>query len=261
MSDSGERLTKLIAEAKGDKAKVAKAFDLVSSMLQLGYHEGESMVFAVLRAGADAPAELLDWALENFMKTRTNRREQHGYWVHSVSHFTKKLWELRPAMDKWIKEINRVSFKGANELGDSNCSDRLIGDFALNARWDEDPADFHLTPENLGWMNWKYAGYAKARIEHGKFASELEFVRWQILQPDVQKSYRGEIQVKELQDLMMKFVELGGDIKEFDGFLKKLLTENLARLEAELPNKEEGWQKKECQESISKARATLATLL
>lgn len=260
MSDARKQLKELIEAAKTDKAKVAQAFDMVTSMLSLGYHEGEQMVFAVLGAGTDAPDELLDWALENFLKTRENCRGQHGYWVHSVSHFTGKLWALRPAMDKWIKAINRDSFKGANELRDSNCSDRLVSDFGQFAKWNDEPADFFLTPENLGWMDWKYAGYVKARLDHGKFGSELEFVRWQIGQPGMQKDYYGHVLVENLQELFKRFTELGGDTKEFGNLLKDLLTEELARSETALKKATEDWNKKQAQGMVDKINAALNDL-
>jgi len=141
------------------------------------YNEGEAFVFTVLRDKKSTP-EIVEAALEAFLGTRRNSYKQHGYWVHSLSHFTEILWERR--MDSWIKKFNEVSFKGANELGDSNCSDRLVDDFGKYAKFDDDPADFHLIPENLLWMDWKYSPYSKARIEAGRFESEENFLRWKL---------------------------------------------------------------------------------
>lgn len=265
MSDVGDHMTDLLKAAKTDRSKVSKAFDLATSMLHLGYQEGENMVFAIIGAGKDAPAELLDWALENFMKTRENRYQQHGYWVHSVSHFTKHLWEMRPEMDKWIKEINRVSFKGAIELEDPNFSDRLVRDFAVYARWDEEPADFHLTQENILWMDWEYHAYPKARIEHGRFASELEFVQWQIVQTSLHEEWSNNAQmdliaVKRIKERIAKVVKLGGSASESKVFLRQLLNNKLEELKNQLVTAKEDWKKDRLQKAIKKTSADLATL-
>lgn len=263
MSDITKKLEVLIAESKSDKSKVAQVFELVATMVQLGHHEGEETVYTVMKAGVDAPDGLLDRTLEGFMQTW--RDWDHGSWVHSVSHFTGDLWKIRPAMDKWIKEINRVAFKGADELGDSNCCDRLVNDFARFARWDEDPADFGLTLDNLKWMNWKYCAYSKARIEHGKFTSEAEYVYWQIQQAVSTKSFDFDAQmdlvpVSGIQSLMEKLVELGGNAGDFAGVLKSLLVTQLAELEAQLSTETTDFKIKRLQKGLEKTKSALASL-
>ncbi|MBI4598886.1 hypothetical protein HY734_01670 [Candidatus Uhrbacteria bacterium] len=103
------------------------------------------------------------------------RLSPHG-WTHSLSHFTEKLWERR--MVGWIKKFNQTAFFGANDLEDPSCSERLILDFAKYGKWDDDPADFHITPENIGWMDWRYQEKTRLRIEHGPFESEEAFLKW-----------------------------------------------------------------------------------
>ncbi|MBI4708708.1 MAG: hypothetical protein HY764_00710 [Candidatus Portnoybacteria bacterium] len=169
MSERNDQLKGLIHDGQTDRA-----IEMVRSVKD--YIEGENFVLTVLSEDKSTP-ELLEAALETFLAARENRRNKHGGWVHSLSHFTQILWERR--MDGWIKKFNEVSFKGANELDDSNCSDRLVYNFACNAKFNDDPADFALTPENLRWMDWD-AGYPKARIEAGRFESEEAFLRWKI---------------------------------------------------------------------------------
>jgi hypothetical protein len=158
MSERSKRLGELIQDGL-----VKEAIGVIQSAV--GYHEAESFVSTVLKEKEPAP-ELLEKVLQTFLDSQENRYEQHGFWVHSLSHFMGQLWERR--LDDWIKKFNEVSFKGANELGDDNCSDRLVGNFASLAKWDDDPAEFHLTLENLRWMDWEYYEYAKARIEAGR---------------------------------------------------------------------------------------------
>ena len=164
-----------------EAGKMAEAIEAIRGVKD--YHDAEELVFLVLKDEASTP-ELLEATLEAFLNSRENRYRQHGYWVHSLSHFTKHLWERR--MDGWIKKFNEVAFKGAKELHDPNCSDWLVGDFGGYAKFDDDPAEFHLTLSNLEWMDWKYSAYAKARIEAGRFESEEAFLRWKLGQFEAQ---------------------------------------------------------------------------
>lgn len=169
MSVRIDQLKKFIQDGSTDTA-----IHLVRELLE-DLDDHERAVHTVLGDQKSAP-ELVEAALEAFLGTRQNRYKDHGFWVHSLSHFTAKLWERR--MDGWIKKFNEVSFKGANELRDTNCSDRLVSDFGYYAKFDDEPVDFHLTFENLGWMNWEYALYTKARIEAGRFESQETYLHW-----------------------------------------------------------------------------------
>ena len=240
----------------------------------MNYHQAEENVVKVLKSN-HTPVQL-DEALEQFLNTRTNRYEQHGYWVHSLSHFMDKLYELG-RLD-WVKRLNEVAFRGANELGDSNCSDRLIGDFVEHGAFDLDPAEFHLTTESLRWMKWdEYSFYHKARIEHGRFES-VEAMRrfelsWRLSNQGLSYlHYKDEGDVSSivfdrLRSTLQELEKLGADMSEFQGIEKRLLTEKLAKLEADLveapknhshPNILPGLLK-DLQQRISATKAALAS--
>lgn len=253
MSERNDQLKGLIQNGQIDRA-----IEMIRSTND--YHEGESFVFTVLHEERST-LELVEATLEAFLGTRENRYEQHGYWVHSLSHFTGILWERR--MDGWIKKFNEVSFKGANELRDSNCSDRLIGDFGGYAKFDDDPADFALTPENLRWMDWKYDAYSKARIEAGRFESEEAFLRWKLRRPETHIAFDYDAQtelvnIEGIRSLTQKLKELGADTSEFNGLERDLLTKQLDELKAKLPTATQGWQRERLEKGIQKTRAALA---
>ncbi len=175
MSERNDQLKGLIQTGQIDRA-----IDMVRNTTN--YHEGEGFVFTVLYEEKSEP-ELVEAALEAFLKCRENCYGQHGYWVHSLSHFTELLWERR--MDKWIKKFNEVAFTGANELGDSRCSLRLVVNFSRFAKFNDDPADFGITNESLRWAHkseWEYPlyAYAKKRFDAGRFESEEVFLKWKI---------------------------------------------------------------------------------
>lgn len=237
-----------------------QAIEMVRSVLD--YHEGEEFVFTVLREEKSAP-ELVEAILEVFFGTRENRYKQHGYWVHSLSHFTKILWERR--MDGWIKKFNEVSFKGANELHDSNCSDRLIGDFGKFAKFDDDPADFHITLENVRWMDWSDLG-VKARIEAGHFESEVAFLRWELATPETYMDRSWDfietvVRPGRIRTTIQRLQDLGVDTSEYRSFEQKLLVKQLDELEGKLPTMKNDWEcerLKECIQPIKEAMAALS---
>jgi len=245
--------------------------DQVIEMIQgaRGYEEGENFVFAVLGEEKSTP-ELVEVVLETFLKTRRNRYEEHGYWVHSLSHFTKILWERR--MDEWIKKFNEVAFKGAQELGNFNCCDRLVNDFGKYAtKWDDDPADFHLTPENLCRIkiSWEYFMEAKARIEAGRFKSEEDFLCWKLRQPLKTHMVHNEevrmhlVNINEIRSIIWRLQEFGADTSEFNDLERKLLTEYLAKLEETLVHFKERKDERNCKfymGGIQKTREALAAL-
>ena len=225
------------------------------------YNKSESFVFEVLNEEKSTP-ELVEAVLEAFLGTRENRYKEHGYWVHSLSHFTEILWERR--MDGWIKKFNEVSFKGANELRDPNCSDRLVSDFGSYSKFDDDPADFALTLENLRWMDWKYAAYSKVRIEAGRFASEEAFLRWKLHRPETYTAFDYNMEtdlvnLDGIRTIVQRLQELGADTSEFNGLERDLLTKQLSELEAKLPAATQNdWQREQLEKEIQKTRSALA---
>lgn len=253
MSDRNDQLKSLIQNGQMDQAIV-----MIQSVS--GYHEGERFVFTVLGEEKSTP-ELVEAVLEAFLSTRENRNREHGGWVHSLSHFTAILWERR--MDGWIKKFNEASFKGANELRDPICSDRLVGNFGTYARYDDDPADFGLTLDNLSWMNWKYDQYSKARIEAGRFESQEAFLRWKLRRPETQTAFNFEAQtdlvnIKGIRSIIQELQELGADTSEFDGLERDLLATRLSELEAGLEVATKDWQRERLEKSIQMTREALA---
>ncbi|MBT3210794.1 MAG: hypothetical protein HN345_02160 [Planctomycetaceae bacterium] len=256
MNERSDLLCNLI---QGEQIK--QAIELVQDAYD--YHESEHFVFTVLKEEKSTP-ELVEAVLEAFLRTRENHRVQHGYWVHSLSHFTDILWERR--MVDWIKKFNEVSFKGAIELHDTNCSDRLVCDFGRYARFNDDPADFYLTPDNLSWMNWEFNEYAKERIETGRFESEEAFLRWKynwkLQRPEKLIKFDYDLQtdlvdIEQIRSLIQKLQELGADISKFNDLEKDLLTKHLSKLESELSETEQDWRREGLEKAIQKTRAAL----
>jgi hypothetical protein len=228
------------------------------------HHEAEGFVFAVRKEEASTP-EVIDAVLEAFLSTRRNRSGSggHGSWVHSLSHFTATLWMRR--LDVWIKKFNEVAFRGANELGDSNCSDRLVRNFAEFAKWNDHPAEFYITPENIGgWMKWDYHPYAKARIEAGAFESEGDFLCWELRRPETHMAFDFDAQInlvdiKEIRSLIERLETFGMDTAEFKDLERDLLTKRLSELEEELPTAKEDWKRERLTKGIEKTKAALAS--
>ena len=132
-------------------AKIEEALALIRSIGERDYNRAENCVLAVLHEDdptQDAPANLVEAALDRFLATHNDW--YHGYWVHSLSHFTEFLWKRR--MMAWIARLNEAAFQGACRTHDSNCCGRLVGDFSAFARWNDNPKILGYTPENLRWV-------------------------------------------------------------------------------------------------------------
>tara|TARA_Y100000310_G_C20691745_1_gene822734 strand:- start:642 stop:1397 length:756 start_codon:yes stop_codon:yes gene_type:complete len=251
MSDKRDALEGLLRAKQTDRAVT-----MINRVQDHG--EGESFVFAVLTSD-DPEQNLIDTVLEAFLKTRRDYRPQHGIWVHSLSHFTEKLWKLRQI--GWIKNFNEISFRGANELGDNNCSNRLVEDFGKYAQWDDDPAEFHITSENLGFVDWKYLQKTKLRMEAGKLASEAEFLQLQLRNPEVfHLDYHDKVDTKKLRADLGRLSELGADTSEFQNLEKDLLTKQLRRYESDLVQADGEWRIKGAKDGIGKTKSLLAQL-
>lgn len=239
--------------------QIAQAIEMVRSAK--GCEEGESFVTAVLWEEKSTP-ELTEAVLEAFLNTRENLSPKHGYWVHSLSHFTELLWERR--IDRWIKNFNEVSFRGAKELLDSNCCARLVSDFDRFAKFDDNPADFHLTPDNLQWVDLRYAtAYFKERIKAGRFESEEAFLRWKLHLPEAITHFdfntkTNLVNLKGIRALVQRLHELGADTSEFNGLERDMLTKQLSELEEKLPAATQDWQRQRLEEEIQRTRAALA---
>lgn len=259
MGERNDQLKNLIQNGQIDRA-----IEMIRDTKDYG--EGESFAFTVLGECKSTP-ELVEAVLEAFLKAKPDYAAGHyggghGGWVHSLSHFTEILWERR--MDSWIKKFNEVAFKGANELGDSNCSDRLVYDFGKYAKFNDDPVDFGLTPENLVWMEWNtHTAYTKARIEAGRFESEEAFIRWKLHQPKTRTTFDYDAQIdlvdiKGIRTLIQQLKELNANTGEFDDLEKGLLTKQLSELEGKLSTEMRDWAREGLEKGIQKTRAALA---
>lgn len=252
--NTNTRLQQMITDGKVEQAmRVMNVRD---------YHDAEDNAYTVLQMEQATPA-LINAVLEAFIATRINSAPEHGYWVHSLSHFTKMLWDRR--LVDWIQRLNLVAFTGANELMDDNCSSRLVNDFATYALWDDDPKEFHLTPEMIGWMNWDYCQYAQERITAGPFGSEADYLRWQLNQ---RKAYTASdyesqadlVSVEKIDAIAGRLTDLGEDTSMIEGLKRDLLTKQLLEFEGKLAVATVDWQRERAEAGIQKTRAALDTL-
>lgn len=115
--------------------------------------------------------EFVITALKYFLSQREDMCPYHGYWVHSTSHFYKKLWEL--GLRNAAIEFLRVAIQGANELSDINCISRLICDFFRYSKYNDDPKDFGITVADIGSLH-SLGEYERARIQVGVLKNEAE---------------------------------------------------------------------------------------
>lgn len=252
-----ENLTEMIQAGKVDDA-----LTLINS--EKDYHEGESIVLAVLRC-EESTQELIDAVFEMFLNTRENRFEQHGYWVHSLSHFTKILW--KKGMIDWIKKFNEVAFRGAFELNDDNCSDRLVRDFVKFANWDDDPATYGLTPDSLSWVNSdsdRMRG-VMSRINASPFESEEEYLRWTMRQSDTLTAFDFNAQMdlvnsKDIRYIIQQLKDLGADTAEYDALEKELLTKQLSDLTTQSTDDVPDWKVERIQKAIQITKDALAEM-
>lgn len=227
----GQLQREILKEQLRDMIRGGQIGDAIE-MVQVAkdHQEAEEFVFIVL-GEEKSPPELVEAVLDTFLHARQNCAPQHGFWVHSLSHFTKILWERR--MIGWIKKFNEVAFKGANELGDRNCSHRLVDDFVNYAKFADDPADFGLAPENFIWIKDEYS---KERIKASPFKSEEALIRWELQQPANQFTFNHYLRVhianiEKVRFLIRRLQELGSDTSEFSDLEKDLLNKQLKELE------------------------------
>lgn len=162
------------------------------------HDEAEEFVSIILK-DKKTSLVLIENTLEVFLKSRKNNNPMHGYWVFSLSKFINFLWQKR--LDKWIKTFYEVAFKGAIELDDHDYSERLVECFAYMANWDDDPKDFHITPENISWINWDHLHQQriKERVQR-KFDTEEEFLLWRLDEIKQNTMPYSQIELKELSD-------------------------------------------------------------
>lgn len=134
------------------------------------YHHLEGYVHAILKGDYCKDSfETVESVLEYFIEQREDICPEHGFWVHSVSHFDNKLWEL--GLKKQLQVLLKIAITGANELNDENCSDRLIGGFFRFSEYTDNPLDYGITEKNIkfsGYLN----EYGKHRIQTGVYETK-----------------------------------------------------------------------------------------
>jgi len=243
-----------------DRGEIKSAIGLVAKPDD--HHDAEDMVITVLNH-EQSSTELIEAAMEAFYQSHQNKYNEHGEWVHCLSHFIGALWEKRQI--KWIKILMATAFRGANELHSTVCCDRLVNNFGKYARFDDDPTDFYCTPENLGWLDWECMDYAKARIEAGKFPDEGAFLNWQLAQPCHQTDFHFESQMKlvdvaGLQIKISRLRELGLDTESHKLFINNLLIKQLDKLKKDRDEAVHEWQLKRIKIALQKTRDDLVKI-
>lgn len=239
--------------------KIQKAINM--TQLANDYHTAEFLAKGILEKEDSTETEI-DLALQIFLDSYRSCPKRH-YWVHSLSHFSEILWGR--SLHEWIQKFNLISLKGAVELNDPTCSDRLVEDFAHYAKWNNDPSDFHLRMVNLHWMKWENYDYSKARIEAGKFKSEEAFLRWKVRQPAMYTEYDFDahhplINVDKILCLIQQLQELGADISELKSIERDLLVQKLDELKEKLLSAKNDWERKGAESGIQKTQIALDSL-
>jgi len=231
------------------------------------YHTSESMVSVALGI-EKCPQEVIDAALEGFVQTRHS--VNHGSWVHSLSHFTSKLWVL--GLKTWIKRLNDITFAGDNELGASNCSDRLLGDFSKHASWDTVPLEYGYTEENLRWADSsnERMAYDLGRIKASPFKSEAESIRFDLgwsgrftTMVEYTKEYGQPVMVdvQKVRDTVKKLNELVDDTSDLANIEETIIRQFMATIEKEIAVAGPGWNReKRLPRSLELSREMLTTI-
>lgn len=221
------------------------------------YSDCYSYTFAILELKISTP-KIIEEALKRSLELKPNYKPEHGYWVHAFSHVTRFLWERH--LIEWIRSLNYQVFSGANELNDANCADRLVEDFARYSKWDDDPADFHLTMSNLSWMDWMGFDYPKARIEAGRFESEVAFLTWKLRQIKSGILYKFDIAgaLSDVRDIVYDLRSFEYDVSEFDELTRDLAITEIERLETQLKKVQYDWQRENIREEISELKLLLS---
>lgn len=258
--------TSLAAAGNGKKENQMSHEDKIEKMIELikndpeaalhklgnppNYHAGEAYAYAVFRSEL-ASAEMIEAALKGFVKSRKNWHGEHGYWVHSLSHFSGHLWNRR--MVGWIRKLNEIAFGGANELGDSSCSDRLVHDFPKYARFDDDPADFGLSEELLAWApKGQYPLEIPERIKLAPFASEADLISWQLLNSSFRNRGQQGLDLQAMNGLVSRANDFAYGIVDRELIMKRIQSEiekfqkELAELDDDVPD----WKEPSLKEKI-----------
>jgi hypothetical protein len=212
-------------------------FDSVHSLVfQLNDCECVERVVHTVLKNPNITPDFLDFVLNHFLSTHEDNKHSHEKWVHSLSHFTKEIWELKRY--DWIKKFNEVAFKGANELNTTICCDRLVMDFLRYRTFDASPLDYYIDVENLAWLDWTNfynPDELKQELENSPFESQEALLRFRLNGTINSKEWTSEIQknatsTKAFDSILNELQGLGVDISEFDSQKAELYAKRLQSL-------------------------------
>jgi hypothetical protein len=195
----------------------------------------ESVVHKALKIVNSNP-EFLDFTLGCFLSTHENNKYVHDRWIHSLSHFTRGLWELE--LYEWVKKLNKVAFDGAIVLKNAYCIDRLLVDFITFHKYDAVPSDFYISDEItalMDWSNYRNPDKLKSELENSPFESQEALLRFRLACTLNSKQWVNEIQKDAIStsafDSLLKELENAGvDISEFDSQKAELYGKRLQGL-------------------------------
>jgi hypothetical protein len=149
------------------------------------------------------------------------------------------LWKMR--LTDWVKVFNDIAFRQALVLHNSDYCERLLYDFADYGQWNDHSKDFHLTDDNLRWMDWGGANYAyiRKRIAVGNFTSEEAYLRWQLQQEELVAPFDLNCGVpladrSKIHQIIMRLTEIQVDTDEYRDLENNLLSRQLAELQNQL---------------------------
>jgi len=213
------------------------------------YTEAAQMVKETLERNP-TPQEC-DAALERFVSLvsfRADVSSEYSPVISSMSLFLGILWRM-DRLD-WIKRLNEIAvgfirrLKDAEEIAireqlifASYTLDMtlLVVDFAMNAPFNLNPADFHLTPEVFPYTSLRdpLSVFARERIKHGAFESINDLQKFKLVY-ELRNlcSIKGDsFGIEEVNIRREQLIQLGADVSEFINAEDKTLEGKLVRLE------------------------------
>ncbi|MFA6053632.1 MAG: hypothetical protein WC762_13700 [Methylobacter sp.] len=182
-TDFYERMTLLLPN---DSKAAMQAISQITNIVDAELGVRAALARAVTHRGLLGHVEA---ALQKFLDLREDTPEGRRRWLWCLNEFIFNLYEDRrhssdlqfvQALGTWIKKFNQIVFKDAVDFGASEICYWFVDNFAYYAMWDDDPTEFHLTPENLKWVAWENHPLAKARIQAGRFTSYDDYSAWRV---------------------------------------------------------------------------------
>lgn len=146
--------------------------------------EAAEILVVNARLGNDTPKTVVDAVLELFLSTASSSDSSaHQTWVHSLSHFTEKLWELRQV--EWLQRLYKAAVSDSRSTENWNCVDRLVREFVELGEFSDRASDFGLGEEIVESMYWngsaasvKEREFILARVRADAFPTLDEWEAW-----------------------------------------------------------------------------------